>query len=202
MVEDLYGIGSFSLRPCIKNTFLSNPFLRDKSQCMIYLTKVDGIIGGRIMLFPTQVIANGKCIEAQSASSLAVVERFRSLAIGSDLILDTYFNSSQKIFIYAGISKMALPIYKKMKFHDLESPIYWQPRNSKFIIERIGIKGTPLYIFSAVCNVFLKGGLSCLGFLFKRNNSLETKEMLSIPEWVSKMVIDDEHLFKEHHNGS
>ena len=80
LVEDLYGIGSFSLRPCIKNTFLSNPFLRDKSQCMIYLTKVDGIIGGRIMLFPTQVIANGKCIEAQSASSLAVVERFRSLA--------------------------------------------------------------------------------------------------------------------------
>ena len=138
-------MASYTYQPAIKDTFLSNPFLEDKTECMAYLSRVDGVVGGRVMFFPSRAKMAGEICTSLGGSSLMVLEQYRSLAIGVDLVLFPILNSQTDIIIYAGLSKMALPIYKKMKFHDLATPLMWQPRNAQFLFERLGMKGLPLF---------------------------------------------------------
>lgn len=200
---DDYGIASYTIQPSIKDTFLSNPFLENKTSCMVYLARVDGVVGGREMFFPTKAIIGGEIVNSLSASSFMVEERFRSLALGADISMFPILNSGgSSVIIYAGISKMALPLYKKLKFYDLATPLMWQPRNTKFLFEMIGFKGVLLSVAKGFGNMVLKPYVKIANTIvsINSNKKISIAKLEEIPEWVNDIFSSDKHENKEYHN--
>lgn len=198
--KDDYGLAQHLLRQGMRDTFLENPFLEDNSHCYMCLYRVDGVVAGRLALFPLQLVMTGACVKAQSASTLAVEERFRTLAIGTDLILFPYMNSAYDIFIYAGISKMALPIYKKMKFQDLSTPIMILPKKSVFFLSKIG---TPTFLqrcMAPIADFFLNLYLAIRRIGWAKPKNYYIEEINDIPSWIEDIVNKDSHRYKENHD--
>ena len=200
---DDFGIASYTIQPAIRSTFLSNPFLEDKSSCMVYLSRVDGIVGGREMFFPTKTKICGQLFQSLSASSLMVEERFRALALGADISLFPFTTSRNNDFIvYAGISKMALPLYRKLKFYDLSTPLMWQPRRTDFLFERLGMRGFLFTLLKGIGNLILKPYISFTNRFaeFRRDNTITVEEMKTVPVWVDSIISADNHDYMEFHN--
>ena len=197
---DDYGLANHLLRKGMKQALLSNPALDDKSQSYMFATRVDGVVVGRLAMFPLQLKLNQDIHIAQSASSLEVEEKFRPMAIGTDIILYPYLNSARQIFLYAGISKMALPIYRKMKFIDLSSPILSFPKRAQFLLGKMGLPFFLQRLLSPLGDLLLKTYTSVRRLLVKKPAGYSVKKCDDVYEWIEKIVMDDEHPYKENHN--
>ena len=198
---DDYNIGFYTLEPTIKKTFLENPNLKDMSKCMIFFDRIDGVICGRQMFFPTRVKIGDLIVEAQSGSSLQTVEEYRQYAIGMDMINYPIKCKDYPIIIYGGISTMVKPIYKALRFNLFEIPCYWQPRNSKFLLQYIGMKGILLKLVSACGNLFLKPIVSVINVRIKYKYKKFTVNKLDVvPQWVDDIIYKDSHKYAEIHD--
>lgn len=198
---DNFDIGAYTLKPPIKKVFLENPNLKDTSKCMIFFDRIDGLICGRQMFFPTKVKVGEKIVEAQSGSSLQTVEEYRQYAVGMDMINYPIKTKEYPIIIYGGISTMIKPIYKALRFHLFEIPSYWQPRNSQFLLQYIGIKGLLLKILTACCNLILKPIIGIINsrikYKYKRYN---VNKLDVVPQWVDDIIFKDSHKYAEVHD--
>lgn len=199
--KDDFGIGAYTLTDSIKKTFLENPNLCDKSKCMIFFSRVDGIIGGRQMFFPTKLKIANQCLDVQSGSSLQTVPEYRNYAIGMDMINYPIKSKDYPIILYAGINKMAIPIYKALKFKLYEIPEYWQARSSKFIFQYLGVRGVLLKLLSFMGNICIKS-LMCfvISFVSIKNKHFEVNKLDVIPEWVDYIIENDVHKYAEIHD--
>lgn len=115
----------------------------------------------RAQHFGTQFYADGKIIPSGTASSLETARSYRSLAVGAEVMLFAVTNKEYTIFIASGISEMALPLYKKLRYYILEFPRLMQLRNARCVLESKGLKG-----------VVLKAGSFLVNFPFKVINRL------------------------------
>ena len=200
IVDDEYGIGSL-FTDSHRKAFLANPFLRDESSPLLYLSRVDGQVGGILMLFPCEMLAGDKIVEVQEGSTLEVAERFRHLAIGVDIMFYPLTCGLRDVILYAGISEMALPIYKKMGFKVLEYPRVMQLRNSRSLLMSKGLTGFPLYCLTFLSNSFLRVWRSLSKLVScKLGRKYEIREMSIIPEWVDDILRKDTHKYMELHN--
>ena len=94
---------------------MNNP-LYDEKSIYIYLASANENVVGRCYYFPTRLKAGNYNITVQSASALFVHKDYRHYAVGADIIAYSTFSENYAQKIFAGISPMALPIYKKLKF--------------------------------------------------------------------------------------
>lgn len=199
--RDEAGIAAYDVTPERKNTFLANPFLKDDSKCMIYLSRVDGIVRGVVTFFPTLTKAGDEYLETVGASAMQVQEEFQEMALGAELVTYPFYNENNKMLVYAGFSADALPIYKAMKFGVFEMPKMMQPISTRLIFERAGLKGLLLDLSTMVSNCVVrpyiaiaKLGSRCLSKKF------QVKRIDKIPDWVDDMVLNDGHKYTEVHN--
>ena len=198
--NDKHGLGKL-FNQHTKRAFLDNPNLYNFDEIAIYLRKVDGVIGGISMSFPTKIIVDGEVIEATSASTLEVYNDYRKLDIGSELMLEPLTNNNNSFLLIAGLSDMALPIYKILKYKIFEIPRYMKLYNS-----------FPL-IASYIKNVYLSKALSigvnliasipnCIykykGFVLKKKFLVQREN--KVPHWVTDMVKKDSHKYSEFHD--
>lgn len=197
--NDKYGIGSLFTK-YHRETFLANPFLKDHSETLIYLSRVDGEIAGIEMLFPGLLLANNEIIYTQQCSTLEVAKEFRHLGLGIDIMLYP-LSYKYDIIIYAGISAEALPIYKKIGFKVLEFPRYMQLRKSKTLLKSKGFEGLILNITSWIIDkaLYLFRGISLLK-VKKLEKQFKIKEEREVPQWVDTILLKDNHKYKEYHN--
>lgn len=199
--KDDYKLGAYTLEPAIKKTFLENPNLEDMSKCMIFFDRVDGIIGGRQMFFPTKVKIGEKIVSAQSGSSLLTVPEFRKYAIGMDMINYPIRDKEYPLIIYAGIATMAKPIYKALRFNLFEFPSYWQPRNAKVILQHFGICKKLIPILSCISNAILKPSIKIINALARLNSGrFQVQKMNKVPAWVNDIIEKDSHKYAEFHD--
>jgi hypothetical protein len=197
--NDKYGIASYE-SDARRECYLANPNLIDYSKTYLYLGLVDDIPVGRSFYFPAKMKFGDECGMVLSGSALNVHPDYRDLAIGADIIMNTTFNDEYPQTLAAGISPMALPLFKKMRYHIFEIPKYLLRNNTAVFFQRFGLRGLLLKCFSNLLNPIFRLRKT----LFCRTNKLESKftvkNLQDVPEWVDDMVLNDGHRYMEVHD--
>lgn len=183
------------------STLLSNPYLEDDSKVMYILERIDGVVRGRTMLFPSKMMASGEMLSSSAGSGLFVEETARKFAIGLSLVMYGVQHKENNYLLYAGLSKMVLPIYKKLKFSIFSTPLMWQPRNSRFIFQRMGLKGGVLRIATSLTNIFLRPYIN-IGKLASKHEAkrFSIEQLHTVPHWVDDISLTDGHKYAEYHD--
>lgn len=193
---DIYGLTNISESE--KKAFLSNPNLHDLSKGMFHLIMADNVVVGRTMPFDTKIKVGDKVSLASAGSSLYVVETYRKYNVGADLMMR---KTSVDYKIAAGISDMALPLHKIMRFHILEYPRMMLLCNSRSILEMKGFRGFALKFSTVLINLPLRlfnNYHRCRSSILRNNFSI-IKETI-VPEWVDDMIMNDGHKYMEVHD--
>jgi len=198
--NDPYDIASLFSSPTQK-AFLNNPFLKDKNDICLYLRKVNNVYAGIAMAFPTKLKAGEVIVDATSGSTLEVYEKFRKLELGSDLMTAPINNEKNKILLFAGLSDMALPLYKILRYSIFEYPRAMQLRSIKPFLEGKEFSSIALVLFSSVIDAFIKPviWISYLGSYFKKRK-YRIEKVKTVPIWVTDIVENDGHKYAEYHN--
>ena len=184
-----------------KRTFLSNPNLTDYTQKMYILKRVDGVVGGFRISYPTKFKAGNEIFNSVGGCSLTVKEEFRHLGIGADILLYSTMNKEDKYLLYAGISEMALPMYKKLRFNIFKYPSIWQPRNTRFLFQTKGCKGFALSSLSFLGNCILKPFLLYVDIKSRQSRKgFRIEQLNAAPEWITSMTLNDGHKYTEVHD--
>lgn len=199
--DDNAGIAAYDVTPARRKAFLANPFLKDDSKCMIYLSRVDGIVRGVVTFFPTQTKIGNEYIDSVGASAMQVQDEFQEMTLGAELVTYPFYNENNKMLVYAGFSSDALPIYKAMKFSVFEMPKMMQPINTRLIFERAGLKGLVLDLATIVSTCIVRPYIA-FAKIGSRHLSKEYRiaKMDLVPDWVNDMALNDGHKYTEVHN--
>lgn len=199
--NDELGICAAITNPGTVNTLLSNPYLEDENRTMYILERIDGMVRGRAMLFPSKMLVQGNIIPSSAGSGLLVEKNARKYALGLSLLMYGVKHKEYQHLLYAGLSKMVVPIYKKLKFSLFSTPLMWQPRKTKFVFQRAGFSKVFVDLFSNLANLILKpylwiGKQACA----KSANEYIIKQHLIIPQWVDDITLKDTHKYAEYHD--
>lgn len=197
---DNYGLAAY-LGESRKEAFFHNPNLTNLSDCLLALVRVDGVVVGREMLFPSKVRAYDTESYAQSCSALDVDERFQHLAIGSDLFRYYTKVTDYPFVICSGISDQALPLYKVWRYHVLEFPRYMLLCRANSILNSLGLKGVVLKTFSLIPNVGIKlwSFVNSVRIKSKFKKFKLSKENI-VPDWVDTITLDGKYKYMEIHD--
>lgn len=198
--NDCYEIGAL-FTDSHRAAFLANPNLKDEQQPLLCLSRVDEKVGGILMLYPSAMLVDNERVDTMGASTLEVAEELRHLALGVELMFYPIRNKDNNIVLYAGVSEMALPMYKKIGFRVLEYPRAMQLRKSRSILASKGLSGVPLKVLSWMvdsCLLALRS-FSKL-FCLRLGKRYSVKEENHVPEWAESMVLRDNHKYKELHD--
>lgn len=184
----------------VKQTFLNNPSLEtDEDVCQIIALDGNRVIGTE-MTFPNRYAINGEEKLCRGASTLFVSERYRKYMIGTDIMLQGAAITPKQDSIVAGISQIAYPIYKAMRYSCFSFPRFIVLLKSRCVIE--SKLGGP-NIFSKIISSSID---SCL-WLHKRLicnlaplRKYSIKKVNKTPPEVEDIVLEDEHPYKELHD--
>lgn len=201
LCDDRYHIASYVLTPNRIAAGINCPFNISEDNCAFFFVNVDGVVAARAQHLGTQFYASGKIIPSGTASSLETAEPYRSLAIGAEVMLFAVTNKEYTTFITSGISEMALPLYKKLRYHVLEFPRIMQLRNGRCVLESRGFKGILLEMGSILVNIPLKA----IDKLAKHKGKkllkdYQVEKVTKVPDWVDDIVLKDGHKYMEAHD--
>lgn len=199
--KDTYDIASEVLDEYKIKVALSCPSIESDEAPAYYFETVDGVVAGRIQLLATRVKLGDKIEPCGSASALEVAEPFRKLALGLDIMSFFSFSVPYQYVIVSGLSGMALPLYKILKYKILEFPKIMFLNNSRCVLESKGIKGFILKIVSAFVNIpfgILKFKINSESNKLKKEFII--KEEKIVPTWVDDIVLNDGHKYMEVHD--
>lgn len=198
--NDKYGIASYEYEPRRK-AFLSNPCAGADDDVFMYLVEAEGVPVGRTMLFDTRIKVGNEVLPLYSGSALQVEESFQKYGLGGEIFAYGGTIKKRKLNLSAGISDMALPLYKVTKYHIFEFPKLLRVNNSRVLLGKYGLKGILLAMVGALVNFPLhffymlsKGRTRKL----KKQYTLEKTEV--VPDWVDDIVLNDGHKYAEVHD--
>ncbi len=198
--NDDYGIAAY-MNESRRATFLNNPLLKDYDKAAMVLVRIDNIIVGRSMLYVSSCKIENSVDCCQAGSALEVIEKFRHLAVGADLMMYPLFSKDYKYIIYSGISSYALPLYKKLGFSVLEFRRMMYIRSTRCVWEAFKLKGMILKMTSTVSDMFFKP-LEIINYISinKIYKKFTVKEFDIIPDWVDDITLNDGHKYMEVHD--
>lgn len=197
--SDTFGICSPLTNIATVKTILSNPYLEDENKAMYILERIDGVVRGRAMLFPSKMNVDGDIVSSTAGSGLFVEENARKYELGLYLMMYGIRHKENQYLLYAGLSKMVVPIYRKLKFSLFSTPLMWQPRSSRFIFQRLGLSKPLVNAFSFLTNIFLKPYLGLVKAVCS-SKQYSVEQHLKIPQWVDEITLKDGHKYAEFHD--
>lgn len=198
--NDKYGIASYEYETRRK-TFLANPCAGEDDEVFMYIVEADGVPVGRTMLFNTRIKIEDEILPLYSGSSIRVEDSFQKYGLGGEIFAFGGTIKGRKLFLSAGISDMALPLYKVTKYNIFKFPKLLRINDSKPLIGKVGIKGFLQSMCGAVVNAILK-----MFYIFSKpkTNRLKKKYTLEkatiVPQWVDDIVLNDGHKYAEVHD--
>ena len=131
------GINSVGLNAVTIKTLLNKPTGYDPEEiCQILVKDSSKTVGG-VRCFTTRVCIDGEVKEIQSGSNLYVDEEYRKLDVGADLFMSFTFLHPSKCCLTGGISKMALKMYKALKYAIFETPRLIYLRKSRSVVHAV-----------------------------------------------------------------
>lgn len=197
---DDYEVAAYALATPRKETFLNNPFVTDKDIPMLYLQRIDGIVGGRMMFFPSRFFSQGEVINSCGASSLEVYDNYRKTSIGAELAMFPVFNKKNRILIYADFSGEGLAACRALKFKIFTIPKYYYFFRSFSLFESIGIKGIIGRILGGITDALVSLYRHSLDILDRSPNDYILEKVRRVPVWVDDIVMRDGHKYMEVHD--
>ena len=187
------GLVASGISPAMAEALAACPFVQDDTVAA-YLVLSDGAVVGKEVYFTTRIKLGDEILDAESASSLSVAPAYRQLAVGADIVMATFLRS--RLFLGAGVSEMALPLDRKLKFHILEFPRLMQLRNAKPLLasRRLswlgGVANLPLGWFHRL--LLRKAG--------RLARKYRIEQVSTVPGWVDDIVLRDGHKYAECHD--
>lgn len=198
--NDKYGIALYEYE-MRRKTFLANPCAGEDDDVYMYLVEADGIPVGRTSFFDTRLKVGDEIVPLYTGSSLKVEESFQKYGLGGELFAFSGSLKKNKLSLSAGISNMALPLYRIIKCHIFEFPKLLRINNSKPLLGKFGIKGVLLSIMSTLVNFPLRLFYVCTKHKTRKLKKLYSLEKVEIvPQWVDDIVLNDGHKYAEVHD--
>lgn len=198
--NDKYGIVSYEYE-ARRKAFLSNPWTGADDDVFMYIVEADGIPVGRTTLFDCRLKVGDEILPLYSGSALEVKEEFQKYGLGGEIFAFGGTIKKRKLNLSAGISNMALPLYKITKYHIFEFPKLLRINNAKPLFGKYGIKGVLQSILGAMANIplrfyyFLTNGKTRK---LKKQYTLE--KVTTVPQWVDELTLNDGHKYAEVHD--
>ncbi|MDR0940073.1 MAG: hypothetical protein LBN29_12145 [Mediterranea sp.] len=177
---------------------------KDKEVCQI-LAIVNGDVAGCVNCFSSRLSINGIEYHAQSASNLYVQDDYRKFGLGAELLMYIKDLHPTKNVIVAGISQMALPMYRILKYKLLKMPRYIFLRKSRCAVQSVlkneGKATKATFAITVVLDGLLWIHRSLLALFTKfRNRSITVERAIAIPDNISEMSANDGSSFMEVHD--
>lgn len=200
-VRDPYHIMS-SLTPKMREAVLNNPSgYSDDEICQILALDKDVVVGCTNP-FSGRLLLDGQVVLCQNGSTLFSHESYRKDNIGGDLFMQISVLHPLKNNFYAGISQMALPLYKALKYTVFEFPRLIYLRKSRSVVNSVlhseGTWTKPIIWMADAC-LWLHRSLM-LSANKLRMGSYRIEEVKKCPQEVEDIVMYDEHPFMELHD--
>lgn len=198
--NDKYGLAHYVLVDERKKVCLSNPFnLNDKNPAFYFIKDGDDVVG-RFQFLSSRMKMGDEILPCGTGSALEVVEHYRKLGVGADIMTYFSFNSGYDLFLTAGISSMALPLYKALKYVMLEFPhliCLYHP----FRFFRYRGVNKIMYPLLYLCEIPFR----FLHSIHIRNSIKLQKKFIiekekNVPEWIDDIVLKDGHKYMEVHD--
>lgn len=198
--NDKYGIASYEY-DARRKAFLENPYIGEDEDSYMYLKLADGVPVGRSIQFDTRLKVDEKIIPMYSGSALKVVESYREYGIGGEIFAYSRRIKKRNILISAGISDLALPLYKVMKYTIFDLQKMLLVRDTKPLLGKMGINGFAQKVFGSLAN----GGLKCYSAICSFRSlflgrKYEIKPVTVVPVWVDELTLKDGHKYSEVHD--
>ena len=200
-VKDPYNIMA-SLGPKMREAVLHNPSgYREDEVCQILALDGDLVVGASNP-FSGRLSINGEVVPVQNGSYLYSHEDYRKDNVGGELFFRITNLHPTKNNFYAGISQMALPLYRALKYTVFEFPRLIYLRKSRSVVQSIlhseGFWTKPI-IWSADACLWVHRSL--MGLVTKqRLGGYSVEEVKACPQEVEDIVMYDEHPFMELHD--
>lgn len=199
--NDPFGIGSYANLPERHKAFVECPFVNDEDFVMLIISRVDGVVGGRGMNFPTLFKAGNEILPSLGGSSLFVAEKYRNLDIAVDITTCAINKKRTSAAISADFSEDGINVCRALRQHIFSMRKMMLARNSRFFFENVGMKGGCLKVASFMLNLFLRPAGWLLNYrLPQRLKPYIVKEVKTVPSWVDKIVLNDGHKYMEVHD--
>lgn len=201
VLNDPYGIGAYAVSPERRKAIVENPFVKDENCVILTLVRVDGIVGGRAMLFPTKFKAGEEFLQGNGGSTLFVHDDYRQNDIAVEIVTYPIQKKISDALIYADFTPDGINTYQALRFcvFSLKKMIF--VLNSRIIFKKLGKEGFLSRFIASIANVPLKVMSSIWHKkLPKRLRKYKINEVDTVPEWVDDFVLDDGHKFMEVHN--
>lgn len=200
-VQDPFNILS-SLTTKMRDAVLHNPsgYANDEV-CQILALDGDTVIGC-INPFPGRLLMDGEVVPCQNGSSLFSHENYRKENVGGDLFLRLTTLKSPQNGYFAGISQMALGMYKALKYTIFEFPRLIYLRKSRSVIQSIFRSEafwTKPFISIIDAGLWLHRALISIHNLL-RYYRYEIEKAKECPKEVESIIRDDSHRFMELHD--
>ena len=196
--------GSATLNEKTIQTLLHKPtpYTNDEV-CQILLLDGDKMAGG-VNTFTTRLKIGNEVKEIQSGSHLYVDEEYRKMDAGADLFMEfTFLHPSQSCLV-GGISRMALKMYKALKYAVFEFPRLIFLRKSRSVVQSVlkteSVIINPI-IWLADAGLALHRGLLSLQTV-KLRKQYTVVEETEAPKEVEDIVLNDDATYMEVHDRS
>lgn len=198
--NDKYGIVSYEYE-ARRKAFLSNPWTGADDDVFMYIVEADGIPVGRTMLFESRLKIGNEILPLYSGSALEVKDEFQKYGLGGEIFAFGGTIKKRKLNLSAGISDMALPLYKVTKFHIFEFPKLLRINNAKPLFGKYGIKGVLQSILGALTNLPLRFYyILTNGKTRKLKKQYTLEKVTTVPQWVDEVTLNDGHKYAEVHD--
>lgn len=191
-----------SLNEKMRDAVLNNPTVYDDSDVCQILALDGDVVVGCTNPFPGRLLINGDVVGTQNGSTLFSHEDYRKENVGGELFFMISKLHPTGNNFYTGISQMALPLYKVLKYTVFEFPRMIYLRKSRSVIEAL------LHSCSWWTKPLIWGADTCF-WLHRRVVGLHNatcyrryivEEVKKCPDAVENIVLRDEHPYMEFHD--
>lgn len=199
--KDPYHIMS-SLGPKMREAVLNNPTgYTEEEVCQILALDGDVVVGCTNP-FSGRLLLNGEEVTCQNGSTLFSHEDYRKENVGGELFVRISTLHPTKNSFFAGISQMAIGLYRAMRYTVFEFPRMIYLRRSRSVIEAllhssawwtrplIWVADTCLWIHRQI--VGLHNAICYCGYTID--------EVTNCPDEVEAIVMQDGHQYMELHD--
>ena len=198
--NDKFGVAAYALDESRKRAFLSNPNLKDFSRCMLCLQRVDGVVAGRVMMFPSRFYNGKEIVESSCGSSLETVSIYRNTGIGTDLSLFIIKQKYNKILINADFSEEGIAANRALRYRIFSIPKYYYFKHHYAILESIGVRGFIGKAIGRLIDLCISGYRHIIDFYENPLRDFVVQKVSQVPEWIDEIVFNDGHKYMEAHD--
>lgn len=191
-----------SFTSSMREAVLHNPSGYSEEEICQILALDGDVVVGTVNPFSGRLLMDNEVVKCQNASYLYAHEDYRKDNVGGELFFQlTTLNNPQNGY-FAGISQMAIGLYRALKYTIFEYPRLIYLRKSRSVVQAI-LHSESWWTKPLICTVDSLLGLHRL--IIKIHNAAcyskySVEEVHECPNEVERIVRQDKHPFMEFHD--